>query len=109
MQGDRIVFLRSSSRAYQDSYGPGYDGTEDDLCWIGSNGGDVNLIDKARFRFNPHFVKGQPDRIYLTNGGGDLVSIKWDGTDEKKIAHVTGITTHMDLPIQNTEGLIPRK
>lgn len=94
MQGDRIVFLRSSSRAYKDSYGPGYDGSEDDLCWISSTGGDVNLIDKARFRFNPHFVKSQPDRIYLTNGSGDLVSIKWDGTDEKKIAHVTGITTY---------------
>lgn len=94
MQGDRIVFLRSSSRAYKDSYGPGYDGSEDDLCWISSTGGDVSLIDKARFRFNPHFVKNQPDRIYLTNGSGDLVSIKWDGTDEKKIAHVTGMTTY---------------
>ena len=43
-------------------------------------------------RYNPHFVQGV-DRIFLNSGRGDLISIKWDGTDEKAIAHVTGITT----------------
>ena len=98
MQGDRIVFLRSAARTYKDSYGPGYDGNEDDLCWIGSSGGNITVIDKTRYRFNPHFVKDQPDRIYLTNSTGDLISIKWDGTDEKKITHVTGITTFGSIP-----------
>jgi len=98
MKGDRIVFLRSKTRAYKDSYGPGYDGSEDDLCWISQNGGEVNLIDKSLGRYNPHFVKGQDDRIYLNNFTGDVISIKWDGTDEKKVAHVSGITTYGSIP-----------
>ncbi len=92
-QGDRIVFLRSNVRNYQESYGPGYDGSEDILCWIPSSGGDIQRIDRALGRYNPHFVKGE-DRVYLNNGNGDLLSIKWDGTDEKTVAHITGITTY---------------
>lgn len=98
--GDRIVFMRSKARVYKDSYGPGYDGSEDELCWINATGSDITLIDKSLSRYNPHFVKGQ-DRIYLTNGNGDLISIKWDGTDEKKMAHVTGITTYGSIATKN--------
>ncbi len=94
MKGDRIVFIRSKTRAYKAAYGPGYNGNEDDLCWIAPNGGDITVIDRALDKFNPHFVKREDDRIYLTNSDGDLVSIKWDGTDEKKYAHVSGITTY---------------
>ena len=91
--GDRIVFLRSKARVYKDATGPGYDANEDELAWIPANGGDIVLIEKALGRSNPHFVKGD-DRIYLNNGNGNLISIKWDGTDEKTIAHITGITTY---------------
>jgi len=98
LQGDRIVFLRGSARSYKEAYGPGYDGSEDDLCWVSSTSGAVNVIDKSLGRYNPHFVKGQQDRIYLDNGAGDLISIKWDGTDEKKYAHITGITTYGSIP-----------
>ncbi|MEJ0103329.1 MAG: amidohydrolase family protein [Bacteroidota bacterium] len=98
LQGDRIAFVRSKVQAYKNSYGPGYDGSEDDLCWISVAGGDITLIDKSRNRFNPHFVKSQADRIYLTSSNGDLISIKWDGTDEKTHAHVTGITTFGSIP-----------
>ena len=99
--GDKIAFIRSKSRVYKESYGPQYDAEEDDLCWIASTGGDIKLIDKAVGRFNPHFIKTQPERLFLTNGNGDLVSIKLDGTDEKKIAHVTGITTYGTIPMKN--------
>lgn len=98
LTGDRIVFRKSNKQAYKDAYGPGYDGSEDVLCWISANGGDVNVIDKSRFRYNMHFVKTQPDRIYLDNSSGDLSSIKWDGTDEKILAHVSGITTYGSIP-----------
>lgn len=91
--GDKIVFIRSKKRVYKEAYGPGYNSNEDDICWIASNGGDISIIDKSLDRFNPHFIQSQPSRLYLTNQNGDLVSIKMDGTDEKKIAHVTGITT----------------
>lgn len=96
--GDKIVLYRSNARVYKEAYGPGFDGNEDQIVWIPAGGGDIKLIDKARDRYNPHFVKSEPDRIYLSNSGGDLLSIKWDGTDEKKIAHVTGITTYGSIP-----------
>ena len=99
--GDKIVFLRSNARVFKEAYGPGYDGNEDDLCWIPSGGGAVQVIDKALGRYNPHFVNKQPDRIYLSHPNGDLISIKWDGTDEKKLVHVTGITTYGTIPTKN--------
>ena len=61
--------------------------------WISSNGGKLNYIDDSKGRSYPHFVKGE-DRIYLYSSRNGLVSIKWDGTDEKKIVKVTGITTY---------------
>jgi Tol biopolymer transport system component len=91
-KSDRIVFIRSNLRAYKESIGPVADGSEDQLCWISSNGGEVTVIDKARFRYNPHFIKTD-DRIYL-NRAGSLTSMRWDGTDEKTHASVTGITTY---------------
>ncbi len=96
--GDKIVLIKSNARVFKEAYGPGYDGSEDEICWISSAGGDISVIEKSLGRFNPHFVNSQSDRIYLTHFNGDLVSIKWDGTDEKKIIHVTGITTYGTVP-----------
>ena len=91
--GNRIVFLRSQAQKYKDAIETGYDDGEEELCWIGAGGGEITKIEMARGRANPHFVRGE-DRIYLNNGNGDLLSIKWDGTDEKTVAHITGITTY---------------
>jgi Tol biopolymer transport system component len=91
--GNRVVFLRTPAQRYKDAIEGGYEDAEDELCWIPAAGGEIALIEKANGRGNPHFVQGE-DRIYLNNGNGDLLSIKWDGTDEKTIAHVTGITTY---------------
>ncbi|MFY7900208.1 MAG: amidohydrolase family protein [Chitinophagaceae bacterium] len=96
--GDKIVCLKSSVRVFKESFGPGYDGNEEELVWINNSDGTVYTIDKSLNRYNPHFIQKQPDRIYLTNGNGDLVSIKWDGTDEKKLLHFTGITTYGSIP-----------
>lgn len=98
LKGDRIVFIRSKARAYKDSYGPGYDGSEDELCWIATGGGDINKIDNTLGRYNPHFVKGEENRIYLDNYNGDVISVNWEGADEKKIAHITGITSYGSIP-----------
>ncbi len=91
--GNRIVFVRTHAQQYRSAVESGYEDAEDELCWIPAAGGDITLIEKANGRANPHFVQGE-DRIYLNNGNGDLLSIKWDGTDEKTIAHVTGIATY---------------
>ncbi len=89
---DRIVMLRGSSRSYQQSSGPGAFGSSEDIIWIPSNGGDATLVSKASGRSNPHFVKSN-DRIYMNQGAQGLISIRWDGTDQKSHVRVTGITT----------------
>ncbi|WP_153796449.1 amidohydrolase family protein [Foetidibacter luteolus] len=90
--GDRLVFIRTRKDRYRESIGPVADGSEDELCWMAATGGDITVIDKTRGRYNPHFVKGEDDKIYL-NTFGNLVTLKWDGTDEKTLAKITGITT----------------
>jgi Tol biopolymer transport system component len=91
--GNRILFLRSKTQKYKEAVESGYDDGEEELCWMPAAGGEITLITRAEGRGNPHFVTGQ-DRIYLNNGNGDLLSINWLGTDEKTVAHVTGITTY---------------
>lgn len=92
-KNERILFIRSKTQKYKDAIETGYDDAEDEICWIPFNGGDITVIDRAVGKYNPHFVDGE-DRIYFDKGNGDLVSTKWDGTDEKTVAHVTGITTY---------------
>ncbi|WP_040497138.1 amidohydrolase family protein [Fulvivirga imtechensis] len=91
--GDRIVFLRGTRQSYMNGTGPVSFKAQDDLYWISANGGATHFIDKAKGRGAPHFVKSE-DRIYLYSGSKGLVSIRWDGTDEKELVKVTGITTY---------------
>ena len=93
LTGDRIVFLRGTKQSYMNGTGPMAFNAQDDLYWISANGGATYFIDKAKGRANPHFVKNE-DRIYLYSGSKGLVSIRWDGTDEKELVKVTGITTY---------------
>ena len=90
--GEKIVFVRTKTQMYKNSFETGYADDEDEICWIPAGGGEVTVIERTNGRYNPHFVQGV-DRIFLNSGRGDLISIKWDGTDEKAIVHVTGITT----------------
>ena len=89
----KIVFLKGTRQSFSDGTGPRSFKTQNELCWISSNGGKVNFIDKAKGRFYPHFVNNK-DRIYLYSGSKGLLSIRWDGTDEKEIIKVTGIKTY---------------
>ena len=50
------------------------------------------FITKARRLSNPHFAQGD-NRIYLNSADG-LISIRWDGTDQKKHVQVDGITVY---------------
>jgi Tol biopolymer transport system component len=88
---NRIVLGVTPPQYFRNQDGPvGF--AERDLAWISADGGPINIIDKSRGRSAPHFVKGD-DRIYLSNSSKGLISIRWDGSDEKAHVKVTGITT----------------
>ncbi len=53
----------------------------------------ITIIDKSKGRTLPHFTKVN-DRIYLNHGSKGLISIRWDGTDEKEHLKLTGIKTY---------------
>lgn len=91
--GNKIVFLMGSAHNYKESDGPFAFSSQEDLAWISGDGGAVNFIAKSRGRGTPHFTKAG-DRIYLYSGQKGLVSIRWDGTDEKAHLKVTGITVY---------------
>ncbi|NAS32772.1 amidohydrolase family protein [Flavobacteriaceae bacterium R38] len=90
---DRIVFTKGPTQAYEDAIGPFAFGSQDEIAWIPAAGGKITIIDKAKGRGNPHFTKVD-NRIYLNHGQKGLISIRWDGTDEKSHLKVTGITTY---------------
>lgn len=89
---NRIVFTKGSAQNLKDASGPGAARADEDLCWISPDGGEINFIMKTRGKSGPHFVKGS-DRIFLSGSNG-LSSVRWDGTDEKEIVRVTGISTY---------------
>ncbi|MBL7860278.1 MAG: PD40 domain-containing protein [Cyclobacteriaceae bacterium] len=91
--GNKIVFLMGTAHNYKESDGPFAFSSQEDLAWISGDGGAVNFIAKSRGRGMPHFTKAG-DRIYLYSGQKGLVSIRWDGTDEKAHLKVTGITVY---------------
>jgi Tol biopolymer transport system component len=90
---NRIAFFKAPKRVFKDAESPFFDGSEAELVWINANGGTVNKIDFANNRGNVHFTK-DTSRIFLNGNGGTLISIKWDGTDTKTHAKITGITTY---------------
>jgi Tol biopolymer transport system component len=102
---DRIVFMRGSTENYKNAVSPGAAGDSEDLAWIPANGGDVTVIEKAFGRSHPHFTKAD-DRIYLNSEEG-LISIRWDGTDEKAHLKLTGITTFGAEFQEGTHCMLP--
>jgi imidazolonepropionase-like amidohydrolase/Tol biopolymer transport system component len=97
--GKRLVYNKTQAQKFIDSKDPNYNDDEDDLAWIDLATGEEHIIDKANGRGNAHFVNNE-NRIYL-NKGGKLLSIQWDGGDEKEIAKITGITTFGSVPTHN--------
>lgn len=92
-QGNKIVFLQGSSYNFKEDPDPVTFASQSTIAWISGDGGNINVIGKAKGRSNPHFVKGD-DRIYLYSGQKGLVSIRWDDTDEKGHVKITGIMTY---------------
>ncbi len=98
--GERIVALRGPARAYHEADSAFAPGATDDLVWIPAGGGDWTLIAPADRRTAPHFTS-EPDRIYLYAGRAGLVSIRWDGTDQRTHLKVTR------RPVPGAEGPPP--
>lgn len=92
-KGNRIAFMIGSSQFFQDEEGPASFSSQENIAWISGDGGAVTIVDKAKGKASPHFVKND-DRIYLYHNQKGLVSIRWDGTDEKAHLKVTGIMTY---------------
>ncbi|WP_194776372.1 amidohydrolase family protein [Pararhodonellum marinum] len=90
-QNNRIAVFKGSKQLWKDAEGPMFGGADADLVWIPSVGGAPRKITEASGYGNVHFTK-DTSRVYLNKSGGNLVSLKWDGTDEKVYAKVTGIT-----------------
>jgi Tol biopolymer transport system component len=90
---DRIVFLAGSNQVYKDAIGPMASNATEDLMWISGQGGSNQFIAKSKGREMPHFTKVN-NRIYLYSGSKGLVSIRWDGSDEKEHLSLTGIETY---------------
>jgi Tol biopolymer transport system component len=97
LKGDKIIFIESPLQKFKDAFDPGYDDAEDNLSWVDLSSGDIKMVDKANGRYNPHFSVND-ERIYL-NARGSLVSINWDGGDQRTHAKITGITTYGSIPM----------
>lgn len=87
--GQRIVAIRGAARAYREATGPRAPGAAEDLVWVSANGGEVVTIAPANGRDSPHFTR-EGDRIYLHHSSKGLLSIRWDGSDEKAHVKVEG-------------------
>lgn len=86
--GTKIVLIKGQSEDFRNALQrTAFRGTSD-LIWISANGSANNFIAYTDGRSNPHFTRNS-DRIYLSGRSG-LVSIRWDGTDEKAHVQVAG-------------------
>jgi len=90
---NRIAFMKGSAQAYNDAITPRSGRATEEIAWVSSDGGNITVIDKSKGRGIPHFTKIN-DRIYLNHGAKGLISIRWDGSDEKSHLKLTGITTY---------------
>ena len=103
--GDRIVALRSYARDFQESAGGFGSGAPQpaEIVWVADADGPgaATVIAPVNGRRGPHFADGvsgagggapATGRIYLQRGPDILVSIRWDGTDERRHVRVRGPT-----------------
>ena len=101
--GDRIVALQAPVRSRLTGAGGG---SQTDVVWYGSGAaGAPTLVAEALGRSQPHFQAGLPDRIYLHAGARGLVSVRWDGTDEKEHLKVTGFSANRGGPPANASSI----
>lgn len=86
--GRRVVALRGPARAYTEALVGGVPGGTEDIVWVPITGGDATMIAPAGGLANPHFTQDS-NRVYLYGGGRGLISMRFDGTDQKSHLRVT--------------------
>ena len=90
---NRIVVFKGAAQQFKDADGPRAFQQKSSLVWLNAaRPGKSTLITKARGLSNPHFAQ-EDNRIYLNSSDG-LISMRWDGTDQKKYVQVDGITVY---------------
>jgi Tol biopolymer transport system component len=90
--GTRIVALAGPTQQYATSSSPqAVFGALHDVVWVPADGGELTTIAPTDGRGSPHFG-ADGSRIYLYSGQDGLVSIRWDGTDQKSHIKVRGST-----------------
>lgn len=87
--GDRVVAIRGARIAYEEALTQNVPRGSVDLVWVPANGGRASVITPIAGLGAPHFVEGS-DRIYATQSGTGLVSMRWDGTDRREHVQVRG-------------------
>ena len=103
--GDRIVVLQAPVRSRLTGAGGG---SQTEIVWYASDGGGAGaatVVAESLGRSQPHFRADQADRIYLHAGARGLVSVRWDGTDEKEHLKVTGFTANRGGPPANASSI----
>ena len=104
--GARIVALRGPAQAFRENPGAGAaNQAVDEFIWIPAAGGDATVIAPQGGRSNPHFVEGS-ERIHFSGPQGTLVSLRWDGTDERTHLRVRGSTPPGSASPQNAELVV---
>ena len=90
---NRIVVFKGAAQQFKDADGPRAFQQKSSLVWLNAaRPGKSTLITKARGLSNPHFAQ-EDNRIYLNSSDG-LISMRGDGTDQKKYVQVDGITVY---------------
>jgi Tol biopolymer transport system component/imidazolonepropionase-like amidohydrolase len=92
--GSRVLFATGSYYDYAQNFSRGAAfSAMDEYHWIPIDGGSSTYVAEVKGRRHPHF-SSIDNRIYFSDNDGNLVSIRWDGTDEKEHVRITGIRTY---------------
>ena len=87
--GERLVAIQGPARSFRESARQTAPGAAANIVSIPADGGDWTLVAPTDGRTFPHTTT-DPDRIFLYHREDGLVSIRWDGTDEKAHVKVNG-------------------
>ena len=87
--GERLAAVQGPARSFREAARQIAPGASANLVSIPADGGDWTLVAPTDGRAFPH-TTADPDRIYLYHRSDGLVSIRWDGSDERAHVKVTG-------------------
>ena len=87
--GERLAAIQGPARSFREAAGQMPPGAGANIVSIPADGGDWTLVAPTDGRTFPHTTT-DPDRIFLYHREDGLVSIRWDGTDEKAHVKVNG-------------------